>query len=305
MKISFYNEHSYGDIIFTRGIVNWIADHIPSGHPLFYYHTKESKSVPMHKKILEMKYNIGVDMKLYGLNSLKRTIRQCDIVGGEMFINMIVYCSPSVIQRNNGDIFCPKFMNTDTVKLKADEIITFINKHLRLDIPLPEAVDLLPQRTESCKNKLEIDNFFSYNNFPKTFLICNGDTLSGQAVNFNLVEIMHSFIKENPEILFIFTEKKQVEPLDNQVFVNDFCNSNTIGDIEYMSKYADVLIGRSSGPSHTFFNKENCFDSNKSIIELTNDIDRAFFFKAGNAKYFWSDGETKEVLLPFFKSLLV
>ena len=305
MKISFYNEYSYGDIIFTRGIANWIAEHIPSGHPLFYYHTKELKSVPMHKKIIEMKYNIGVDIKLYGLGGSQRNIRQCDIVGGEMFINMIVFCSPAVIQKNNGDIFSPKFMNTDTVKLKAQEIISFINKNLRINIPYPEAIDLLPNRVQISKNKTKIDDFFSNNKFEKTFLICNGETLSGQAVNFNLQEIMNPMFLKHPNILFLFSEKIKDLSEQNVAFVNDFCENNTIGDIEYMSKYADILIGRSSGPSHTFFNKENCYEEAKIIVELTNDIDRAFFHKQGNAKYFWSGSDKQEELLSFFETLLV
>lgn len=305
MKISFYNEYSYGDIIFTRGIANWIAENIPNGHPLFYYHTKELKSVPMHKKIIEMKYNIGVDLKLYGLNASQRNIRQCDLIGGEIFINMIVFCSSAVIKKNNGDIFSPKFMNTETIKHKADEIISFINKHLKTNIPYPEEIDLLTNRVQDCKNKLAIDVFFEKNNFEKTFLICNGETLSGQAVNVDLQDIMEPLFLEYPNILFLFSEKKHNLSHQNVAFVNDFCDKNTIGDIEYMSKYADVLIGRSSGPSHSFFNKENCYEDAKTIVELTNDIDRAFFHKQGNAKYFWSDSVTQEDLLRFFRSLLV
>ena len=48
-------------------------------------------------------------------------------------------------------------MNTASVKLKADEIINYLNKSNNLCIPLPDELDLLPSRTDICKNKKSIE----------------------------------------------------------------------------------------------------------------------------------------------------
>jgi hypothetical protein len=304
MKIIFYNTHSYGDIIFTRGIVNWIASHLPSEHNIFYYHTKDLRSIPMHKRIIEMKYTISIDMKLYGVLRNDVSIKHFIVKNDEILINTMMYASKAFNKRNNYDIFCPKHMNTESVKLKADEIVDFINSVLKTTIPYPDELDLLPNRTNSCKNKNLIDEKLSTLNHSTKILICNGETHSGQSNNVDLYEMFLPVIEIRDDILFLFTEKKN-NSLENVIFIDEICEKNTIGDIEYLSKFTNLIIGRSSGPSHACFNKENCYEDAKKIVELTTDYDRAFFHKKGNAEYFWSDDFSQTGLCNLLESLLV
>ena len=305
MKIIFYNTHSYGDIIFTRGIVNWIAAHLSTDNNIFYYHTKDLRSIPLHKRVIEMKYSLSIDMKLYGVLKNDLSIKHCLIKDDEILINTMMYASKAFNKRNNNDIFCPKHMNTESVKLKADEIVDFINSKLKTNIPYPEEIDLLPSRTEICKNKNIIDTKFKNLNYKNKVLICNGDTFSGQSLNVNLYELLLPIIEKNSNVLFVFTEKKNFNNIENVLFIDELCSKNTIGDVEYLSKYTNIIIGRSSGPSHACFNKENCYIDEKKIIELTTDYDRAFFHKKGNAKYFWSDDFSQDGLCKMLENLLV
>ena len=112
-------------------------------------------------------------------------------------------------------------------------------------------------------------------------------------------------IEKNSNVLFVFTEKKNFNNIENVLFIDELCSKNTIGDVEYLSKYTNIIIGRSSGPSHACFNKENCYIDEKKIVELTTDYDRAFFHKKGNAKYFWSDDFSQDGLCKMLENLLV
>lgn len=305
MKIIFYNTHSYGDIIFTRGIVNWIASHLPVEHNIFYYHTKDLRSIPMHKRVIEMKYTINIDIKLYGILNNDISIKHYIIKNDEILVNTMMYASKAFNIRNNNDIFCPKHMNTESVKLKADEIIDFLNIALRTNIPYPNELDLLPNRTNDSKNKNLLDKKLSTLDYKNKVLICNGDTFSGQSNNVNLYDMFLPLIQKRNDVLYLFTERKNSDVLQNVIYINKLCENNTIGDIEYLSKYANIIIGRSSGPSHACFNKENCYIDAKKIVELTTDYDRAFFHKKGNAEYFWSDDFSQTELCNLLESLLV
>ena len=305
MKIIFYNTHSYGDIIFTRGIVNWIASHLPSEHNIFYYHTKDLRSIPMHKRIIEMKYTLSIDMKLYGVLRNDINIKHFIVQNDEILINTMMYASKAFNKRNNYDIFCPKHMNTESVKLKADEIVDFLNNTLKTNIPYPNELDLLPNRTDNSKNKNLLDEKISILNYSKKVLICNGDTFSGQSNNVDLYKMFLPVIEKRNDVLFLFTEKKNFDGFENVIFVDEICEKNTIGDIEYLSKFTHIIIGRSSGPSHACFNKENCYDDDKKIVELTTDYDRAFFHKKGKAEYFWSDDFSQTGLCNLLEALLV
>jgi hypothetical protein len=303
MKISFYNTFSYGDIIFTRSLVNWVCKHLPSEHQIYYYHIKTINSIPLDPRVIEKPYTMEIHNKIYGFTN-QANIKHCSLSFGELFINSMLFASKLFNQKNNNDVFCPKNMNTDSVRLKSIEVIQFLNMNLKIKIPIPTELDLLPNRTTICKNKTLIDEKFIDDKYKKTVLICNGDTFSGQSDNVDLYAIYKNVIEQNSDCLFVFTENKQ-NIYENAIFVPEFCPDNTIGDIEYISKYADILIGRSSGPSHTYFNVENCYSEPKTIIELTNDEGRAFFHKKGDAKYIWSDDFSIENLSTMLSSLLV
>jgi hypothetical protein len=103
----------------------------------------------------------------------------------------------------------------------------------------------------------------------------------------------------------VFTEKKNNPSYSNVLYFDELFPENTIGDIEYASKYFDILIGRSSGPSHTYFNYENCYTEPKTIVELTLEIERAFFHMKGNATYVHSKDFEKNKFSETISSLLV
>jgi len=305
MKINFYNIHSYGDIVFTRPIANWIAEHIPSEHQVYYYHMKNLNSIPFHTKVRERKYNMSIDMAINGLFGDERFIKHFKVYKNELYINAMMYASAAFVKKNNGDVFCPRYMNTESLKLKADEIVTEINKVLKTSIPYPEELNLLPVRANVSKSKTLIDIAFSNLKYRKNILTCNGDTLSEQSLNINLVEELSDLINTNNDCLFVFTEKKNNPSYSNVLYFDELFPENTIGDIEYASKYFDILVGRSSGPSHTYFNYENCYTEPKTIVELTLEIERAFFHMKGNATYVHSKDFEKNKFSETISSLLV
>ena len=305
MKINFYNTHSYGDIVFTRPIANWIAEHIAGEHQVYYYHIKTLNSIPFHPKVRERKYNISIDMAVNGIFGEDKFIKHFKIHKNELYINAMMYASKAFVEKNNGDVFCPRYMNTESLKLKADEIVSEINKILNTNIPYPNEIDLLPKRTTESKNKTLIDIAFSNKKYRKNIFVCNGDPLSEQSLNINLVEEMSDLINNNTDCLFVFTEKKNNPSYSNALYFDELFPENTIGDIEYASKYFDILIGRSSGPSHTYFNYENCYTEPKTIVELTVEIERAFFHMKGNATYVHSSDFGKNKFSERISSLLV
>ncbi len=162
--------------------------------------------------------------------------------------------------------------------LMYSEIFDFISSVFNNDLKLKDITEYYPVVDYSKFNILPV-NIFLEQEKRKKVLFCNGPALSGQCeYNGTLDETIQRFSEEFPDICFIATHKTNI-CTQNIKFTEDIIKNNTqvssdgqvtigqdLNEISYLSKFCDVIIGRSSGP-FTFCNiKENIFDENKSIL---------------------------------------
>lgn len=112
------------------------------------------------------------------------------------------------------------------------------------------------------------DKFLDTHKNKKKVLLSNGPGLSGQCqYNGNMADMINHMAKENPNVIFIATHK--FTPNTENVFFTDDINQRKdfdLNEIAYLSKFCDVIIGKSSGPFVFSLIDDNVNDPNKKMI---------------------------------------
>jgi len=136
-----------------------------------------------------------------------------------------------------------------------------------------------------------VNEFVEKNTYDK-ILICNGDVLSGQAANFNFVQVIRFLVEKYPQKIFIFTNEFQ-NNLPNVFFTSKITKTTDnfdINEISYLSTFCTVIVGRYSGPHTCSQVKQNLFDSTKKLVTFTYREPGCSFTHDNNTliKQFWS-----------------
>ena len=147
------------------------------------------------------------------------------------------------------------------------EIFECVRDKFKIDIELKNIIEYFPSMNYSYFKINEIDKFIAEDNNPK-ILLCNGPVLSGQCeYNGDMQDIIRTLSKKYLDTTFITTHRIDCNN-QNVKYTGDIIQSNEsdLNEISYLSKFCNVIIGRSSGP-FTFANtKDNMFDENKSFL---------------------------------------
>jgi hypothetical protein len=133
-------------------------------------------------------------------------------------------------------------------------------------------------------------------NYEKLILVCNGDCLSGQAINFDFSPIILKLSKIFPNYLFLTTKLIESEFV-NIINISDWTKLKyDLLYISYISKFCNVIIGRASGP-HCFTHiKENLLDVEKTFISFTKRETEGKWYMESICNQIWSDSnDTKEI----------
>lgn len=134
-----------------------------------------------------------------------------------------------------------------------------------------------------------IDNFVKQIN-KKIVIICNGAVLSQQAENFDFSYVIRRLMeKYEKDYFFITTEYTPDVYCTNDIFPQSM--TFDLNQIAYLSKFANIIIGRSSGPYVFTQFKENLMDENKIFLTFTYNQNSSLFAKdiPLKAKTLWSD----------------
>lgn len=116
---------------------------------------------------------------------------------------------------------------------------------------------------------------------PKIALICNGNTGSGHAANFDMAEAV-GLIPPTDGRIFVFTEKpKSLRP---DTFYTDAITGRKSGEcdvlkISYLSRFCDVIVGRCSGAQMVCETNENWSDPDKTLLSFTSHDNGATFVR--------------------------
>lgn len=151
--------------------------------------------------------------------------------------------------------------------LMYEQIFKVIRKIFQIDLNLKDIHEYFPTIDYSYFNIGNIDKYLKEDTRKKV-LLCNGPALSGQCdYNGDMAEIINFLSQKYSNITFIITHNIKLEK-DNIKYTGDIIQSqkSDLNEITYLSKFCDVIVGRSSGP-FTFANtKDNIFDEKKSFL---------------------------------------
>jgi hypothetical protein len=273
MNIIFYNPCRNGDIHVSRGYILDIINKLPE-HNFFYaqhpfYATKDFllKDIP-NLKLYSGVYNFHDNSSItidkdniyintwYGQDNFKyfelSKSEDCSFyILHEIFRNVYKYFN---LELDTFDKYLPK-INFDNLEL--DIIDSFLEK---------------------------------INGFDKKILVCTNPVHSSQSQNFDFNPIINIIASEYPNYAFIITAdiqtSKNIFKMKDVIDVN--CDLN---EISYLSKFCDVIIGRSSGAYTFSLIDENINNINKKFVCFAKTKTLSVALRDGDYKsqVIWSD----------------
>ena len=258
-RIVFFELGHYGDLHITRNFVKYVIDTIPA-RKYVYVLTIDSKVLSDIPKLTFEKHDL--------------TIHPFTIYGPSFARDNTLYFNTSCGANT-------MFLYNGTTAQTAHAIFKYylktlcnhnINEHLSIFVP---SINF---------NKFKVHNvdvFMDLHEGKKKILIVNGDTQSGQVLNFDmypLIQILaynhpdYMFFLSNPPTSLVHTHNK-VEGVDKTLESNIFvCRDiidipeNDIVETAYFSSFCDVIIGRTSGVYTLSIEKRNVIDHPKKFI---------------------------------------
>jgi hypothetical protein len=265
-KINLFNHCHNGDIFFSRILINLLKDY----YDITYYHNLNTPLLIDLDFVNEKK---GIPNNLH--------LHQNYIEAG--FINTWIGQNNMIYVRKIDDGFSLK------------NYMVLINELLsKLNVPIKNVEEILPfVNYDKLPNYEKIKNIFYEltKKYKKLILISNGRVESNQSYNFNFTPIIDNLALKNPDILFLLTEKTNLNR-DNIIFTCDITQTKPdLLDISYISTFCNLIVGRSSGPYTYSLNKDNLLNKDKTFISFNyKEIESSLFNKEFvKCKFIWSN----------------
>jgi len=240
MKINFYNNFNNGDIHFSRTLISLIKDNYPNCEYNFLHKNKKGllKDLPYINEI-------DLDDKCVQNKSVT-------------FYDDTIYINTWYGQND-----CSFFRQGGGCTLTtANAIVHHIFWQLNKTITFNEE-NLYPTIDFNQITLPEVKVGFKV-------LICNNNSLSGQANNINLDQMIDVVSDLYPEIIFYVTDKINVNK-NNIIFTSDVTNVlPDLLEISYISTKCNIIIGRGSGPYSFSILLQNVKDETKTFLGLCN-----------------------------------
>jgi ADP-heptose:LPS heptosyltransferase len=252
-KIVFYSHAHRGDICISRPFIEHIIEKIDADY--YYAHFWEKYIL----RDMRLKY---IDIDSVDILSDKRHVGNFeheDII----YINTWIGNYFSHSKPGYGECTLQS-----TYDLMYTEIFDFLKNTSKSDISLKNILEYFPSIDYSYFKIDKIDEFIKVNDNRKIILFCNGPSLSGQCeYNGDMKEIIQSLSEKYNDMMFITTHKIDVSN-KNVKYTGDIIQSNEcdLNEIAYLSKFCNLIIGRSSGPFIYTNIKENIFDESKTFL---------------------------------------
>lgn len=251
-KIIFFNHAHRGDVFISRAFLTHIMENIYIEFSYAHY----------WGEYLLRDMNIGyIDIDKESILSDKRQV-------GNFISDNVLYINTWI--GNYFDHSKPRYGECNlksTYDLMYSEIFKCIRDTFNIDVQLKNIMEYFPTINYSYFKINQIDEFVE-DDHNKKVLLCNGPVLSGQCeYNGDMGDIIKSLSEKYLDTTFITTHRISCDN-QNVKYTGDIIQSDEsdLNEIAYLSKFCDVIIGRSSGP-FTFANtKDNIFDTTKSFL---------------------------------------
>ena len=277
MKINFYNNWHCGDIHNSRILIKKIMCQLGTDKTYTYSHINGNRLL----------------LDVPNLTYINQSLNTNDLVfkhQDELYINTWVGCADK-----NNLRFCSYGCNALGTMHLLNEIFEKIEINHKITDEWEMVVDDIDYTKYSIKS---IDQFFE-DHTNKIVILCNGDTLSGQSVNFSFDSIINELCKIYPHVSFILTAQTNIKH-DNLFYTKDIIGNvdgRDLNEIGYLGHRANIIIGRSSGPSTFLQTKDTLSDENKTFLMFNHTINDAFFSLLGNSKKIHSNNYKESSVL--------
>jgi hypothetical protein len=267
-KVVFFNYYHNGDIHLSRGLLHQIINKVHQTNPEveFYY---------AHRNSPDLLADINLKFDPNGLNVIRNDHAGIVAAGDIVYINTW-YAQQQFRYMNVHGI------SLDTLYLVFNDACKQVWGFSLEDVSQDPGV-FFPWIDYSKYQIGNAKNWLSSHTGKKIF-VSNGDTLSGQAHNFDLTSLALNVAKNHPDKTFILSNKTGSALPSNAFWSPDIiqragCDLNENG---FLTEHCDVIVGRSSG-SFTFAQtQENYLKRQCKILNLSNLIPK----KLG---YYWLD----------------
>ncbi len=267
-KVVFFNYYHNGDIHLSRGLLRQVMQKVHQINPdvQFYY---------SHRNTPDLLADINITFDPFGLSIIRNDHAGIVGVGDTVYINTWYGQQQFRYMNAYGISF-------DTLYLAFNEACKQIWGFSLEEISQDPGV-FFPWIDYS---KYQINNVNAWlsSNSSKKIFISNGDTLSGQAHNFDLTSLALDVARNHTDKTFILSNKTGATVPSNVLWSSDIigrsgCDLNENG---FITEHCDVIIGRSSG-TFTFAQTQNNYLKRQcKILNFSNLVPK----KPG---YYWLD----------------
>ena len=322
-RIVFFNGHQNGDVANSRGVVHYITDRLKDQYE-YYFLTlrtelgqkgavKFDDNIIIHNPIVQGLLPFMPPMWNPDIKTAHERGETYFLYGDTLFLNVWIGSSPYFMQNraiHGGGI------TRESLCKQTCELIDIIHEAGGPLIEYPSELDTLAQRTANPDNKALVDTLANkLSTFRKVVLICNGPVMSSQSDQFNFGEILTGLMSQYSDVAFVYTDSNFQNNLDNCFFVNDHVPLPNLSEIDYLSKWCDVIVSRMSGPGIITMNKDNYLDSNKTLISFTvnphiafealssdNEINNRSWNSPSGARMVWTNNHTPQSIIQTIES---
>lgn len=281
-KIILYNHFHNGDIFFSRAIINVLTNYFD----IDYYHNLPKPLLSDIDNLNEIN-GIPSDFPIHYSLPSQKIINTWIGQENMVFLNQVNQgCS-----FENYIVLCNKLLNSYGIRINDydyESILPNIN---------------FEKLTNITELKKTINEFLKI--FKKIVLISNGNVNSAQALNFDFTEMLKNISQENPDILFITTQKTLLT--DEKNIIDSFSITKKMPDlldISFISTKCDIIIGRASGPFCFSQNRENLLNPDKKFISFNHRYYEGKYFDSQKSKFIWTNDYSYENIINTIKNNL-
>lgn len=274
MTLRFYNHYHNGDIHVSREFVKDIIQKIKP-EKTYYHHTNK-------KGLLA---DVDIEQRP-SMDDFNRHIPFL-LTKDEVHINTWYNSEPEIYQTNGGA----------TLKTLYEK---FKKIYEQLNINIEPYEFYIPSIDFSKFFISNVDSWFATTKFLKFVFISNGNTLSGQSVNFDFDPLIQILSRRFPEVCFIVSNPTFVKgeniTLSEDIIKKNKCDLNENG---YITTFCDIIIGRNSGAATFSLLKESIFgEKRQQFFCIT--LDNPYFIEqslyTGHKSFTWLKEPDVEVV---------
>lgn len=185
-----------------------------------------------------------------------------------------------------------------------EKIYSYLNTLLGSNLKLKPIEEYWPTIDFTKFDVASIDAFIKDK---KIVLLSNGPAHSNQCVyNDDMKNVIEELANSFSYISFVATKKFNTTK-ENIHFTDDIIdiNDSDLNEISYLSKYSDIVVGRSSGPFSFCLTKENVYDVNKTFYCFGDKETDCFFHgTSAKARFVFSKYENEKKLFFDIQNLI-